>query len=116
MPTGETPQGAVDEDASTRWSTDTAQTPGQQLQIDLGHRQTFRRLVVDTGASTGDYARSWILQSSNDASRWRTLAAGSGTGQLTTIDVPRTSARYLRLVSTGSAANWWSVADLRLYD
>jgi glucosylceramidase len=116
MPTGETPQGAVDEDASTRWSTDTAQTPGQQLQIDLGHRQTFRRLVVDTGASTGDYARSWILQSSNDASRWRTLAAGSGTGQLTTIDVPRTSARYLRLVSTGSAANWWSVADLRLYN
>jgi len=45
----------------------------------------------------------------------RTLASGAGTGQLTTIDVPRTRARYLRMVSTGSADSWWSVADLRLY-
>ena len=116
VPTGETPQGAVDEDASTRWSTDTAQTPGQQLQVDLGGRETFRRVVLDTGASTGDYARSWTLQVSDDASRWRTLASGTGTGQLTTIDVPRTHARYLRVVSTGSVDNWWSVADLRLYN
>ena len=79
-------------------------------------RQTFRRVVLDTGASTGDYARSWTLQVSDDASRWRTLASGTGTGQLTTVDVPRTHARYLRVVSTGSADNWWSVADLRLYD
>ena len=116
VPTGETPQGAVDDDASTRWSTDTAQTPGQQLQVDLGDRETFRRVVLDTGASTGDFPRSWTLQVSNDASGWRTLAGGTGTGQLTTIDVPRTHARYLRVVSTGSADSWWSVADLRLYD
>ena len=116
VPTGETPQGAVDDDASTRWSTDAAQTPGQQLQVDLGDRETFRRVVLDTGASTGDFPRSWTLQVSNDASGWRTLAGGTGTGQLTTIDVPRTHARYLRVVSTGSADSWWSVADLRLYD
>jgi glucosylceramidase len=116
VPTGETPQGAVDEDASTRWSTGTAQTPGQQLQVDLGHRESFRRVVLDTGASTGDYARSWTLQANDDATGWRTLASGTGTGQLTTIDVPRTHARYLRVVSTGSADSWWSVADLRLYD
>jgi len=115
-PTGETPQGAVDDDASTRWSTDAAQAPGQQLQVDLGRREAFRRVVLDTGASTGDYARSWTLQTSDDAAGWRTLASGTGTGQLTTIDVPRTRARYLRVVSTGSAGNWWSVADLRLYD
>jgi glucosylceramidase len=115
-PTGETPQGAVDDDASTRWSTDVAQAPGQQLQVDLGRREAFRRVVLDTGASTGDYARSWTLQTSDDAAGWRTLASGTGTGQLTTIDVPRTRARDLRVVSTGSAGNWWSVADLRLYD
>jgi len=115
-PTGETPQGAVDDDASTRWSTDAAQAPGQQLQVDLGRREAFRRVVLDTGASTGDYARSWTLQTSDDAAGWRTLASGTGTGQLTTIDVPRTRARYLRVVSTGSAGTWWSVADLRLYD
>jgi glucosylceramidase len=116
VPAGETPPAAVDDDASTRWSSGTAQTPGQYLQIDLGRPQTFRRVVLDTGASTGDYARSWSLEASNDGGRWRTLASGTGTGQLTTIDVPRTRARYLRVVSTGSADSWWSVADTRLYD
>jgi glucosylceramidase len=115
-PTGETPQGAVDDDASTRWSTGTAQAPGQFLQIDLGRREHFRRMVIDTGANTGDYARSWTLQASDDASTWRSLAAGTGSGQLTTIDVPQTRARYLRIESSGSAENWWSVADVRLYD
>ncbi len=115
VPAGETPQAAVDDDASTRWSSGTAQTPGQYLQLDLGRRETFRRVVLDTGASTGDYARSWTLEVGNDGTRWRTLARGTGTGQLTTIDVPRTRARYLRVVSTGSAGSWWSVADLRLY-
>ena len=81
-----------------------------------GGFKCFRRVVLDTGASTGDYARSWTLQASDDASRWRTLARGSGTGQLTTIDLPRTRTRYLRLISTGSAVTWWSVADIRLYD
>jgi glucosylceramidase len=115
-PTGETPQAAVDDDASTRWSSGTAQAPGQYLQMDLGRREQFRRLVIDTGASTGDYARSWTLQASDDASTWRSIASGTGTGQLTTIDVTRTRARYLRVVSTGSAGNWWSIADVRLYD
>ena len=115
-PGGETPQAAVDEDASTRWSSGTAQTPGQYLQVDLGQRRHFRRVVVDTGTSTGDYARSWALQVSNDASTWRDAATGTGTGQLTAIDLPQTKARYLRVVSTGSAGNWWSIADIRLYD
>jgi glucosylceramidase len=35
---------------------------------------------------------------------------------LTTIDLPPTRARHLRLTTTAAAGNWWSVADLRLYD
>ncbi len=115
-PAGETPQAAVDDDASTRWSSGTAQAPGQYLQVDLGRREHFRRVVIDTGASTGDYARGWSLLVSDDASTWRTIASGVGTGQLTTIDVRPTHARYLRIMSTSSAGNWWSIADIRLYE
>ena len=102
-------------DASTRWSSGAAQTPGQYLQIDLGRRHTFRRVVVDSGDNVGDYARSWELQVGDDGSTWRTVASGAGAGQLTTIAVRPTRARYLRIVSTGSAANWWSIADVRVY-
>jgi glucosylceramidase len=107
---------AVDDDASTRWSSETAQAPGQYLQLNLGARQHFRRVAVDSGGNLGDYARGWRLAASDDGTTWRTLATGTGAGQLTNIDVRPTSARFLRITATAAANNWWSVADVRLYD
>ena len=43
------------------------------------------------------------------------MAAGAGSGQLTTLDTPATDARYIRVTQTGSSGSWWSVADLRVY-
>lgn len=122
-PVGQDPQNAIDVDAatrpfgdaSTRWSSGTAQAPGQYLQVDLGRSELFRRVAVDAGGNLGDYVRSWELQVSSDGTTWRSAASGAGTGQLITIDVKPTRARYVRIVSTGSAGNWWSIADLRLY-
>ncbi|TDV56557.1 discoidin domain-containing protein [Actinophytocola oryzae] len=107
---------AVDDDASTRWTSGAAQAPGQYLQVDLSARRHFRRVAVDSGGNLGDYARGWALSASDNGSTWRTLATGTGVGQLTTIDLRRTSARFLRVTSTSGADSWWSVADLRLYD
>jgi hypothetical protein len=42
------------------------------------------------------------------------VATGSGSGQLTTIDVRRPE-RYLRVVLTAPSTSWWTVADLRAY-
>ena len=36
-------------------------------------------------------------------------------GQLTTIDIAATRARFIRVVTTATATEWWSVADLRVY-
>ncbi|MDQ2583984.1 discoidin domain-containing protein [Saccharothrix yanglingensis] len=106
---------AVDDDASTRWSTGAAQAPGQYLQVDLGERERFRRVAVDSGGNLGDFARGYRLSVSDDGTRWRTLATGVGTGQLTTVDVPTTRARHLRVTATEASGSWWSVADVRLY-
>lgn len=114
-PAGENPGAAVDGDASTRWSSGAAQTPGQYLQADLGTTRWFRKVAIDSGDNLGDYARSWELAASNDGVHWRTLATGAGTGQLTTVELPLTRARHLRVTNTGSSGSWWSIADLRLY-
>ncbi|GAA2099794.1 glucosylceramidase [Kitasatospora saccharophila] len=107
---------AIDADASTRWSTGQAQAPGQYLRIDLGRRTAFDRIALDSGDNTGDYARGWRIEASEDGARWRPLATGAGTGQLTTVDLPRdTRARYLRITGTAAAPGWWSLADVRLY-
>jgi glucosylceramidase len=106
---------AVDDDATTRFTTGAAQAPGQWLQVDLGRWSLVRRVVLDTGTGTGDFPRGYTLEASRDGTDWRTLATGAGSGQLTTIDVRPTVARYLRVTQTGSAGSWWSVADLRVY-
>jgi glucosylceramidase len=105
----------VDDDATTRFSTGTAQAPGQWLQVDLGRTALVRRVVLDTGTGTGDFPRGYTLEASSDGAHWSTLATGAGSGQLTTIDVRPVRARYLRVTQTGSAPQWWSVADLRVY-
>jgi glucosylceramidase len=106
----------VDDDATTRWTTGAAQQPGQTLTVDLGRVRSFRRVVLDTGADTGDFPRGYALSTSSDGTHWSDAVTGSGSGQLTAIDLPPTRARFVRVVQTGTAPNWWSVADLRLYD
>jgi glucosylceramidase len=106
---------AVDADASTRWSSGQAQSAGLSLTIDLGRATTFRRVAVDAGGNLGDYARGWRLEVSSDGTNWHVAAAGVGAGQLENVDLPETTVRYLRISTTQSVGNWWSIADIRLY-
>src|SRR6202043_3696080 len=86
--TGDVAANAVDGDASTRYSTGAGQTPGQYLQVDLGQAIDARRVVFDTGASTGDYPRVYTITASADGVNWTiAVASGQGTGQFTTADL-----------------------------
>jgi glucosylceramidase len=112
---GADPANAVDDDASTRWTTGAAQQSGQTLQVDLGSTVTARRLVLDTGPDTSDYPRGYSVSTSVDGTMWSAPITGSGTGQLTNIALPGDPVRYVRVVQTGMAVQWWTVADLRVY-
>jgi glucosylceramidase len=114
-PAGDGASSVVDDDASTRWTTGTAQVPGQSVQVDLGRSRPVRRVVLDTGASTGDFPRGYALLLSSDGTHWSPVATGAGAGQLSTMDIRPRFARYLKVVQTGSSPSWWSVADLRVY-
>ncbi|MEV4267017.1 discoidin domain-containing protein [Kribbella sp. NPDC049584] len=105
----------TDQDGSTVWQTKAAQAPGQWVQVDLGKAQTFRSVALDSGGNVGDYARGYEVAVSKDGLSWQTVASGASTGQLTTVKLRPTQARFVRVTSTGSAANWWSLADLRVY-
>ena len=74
-------------------------------------------MVLDAGVDAGDYSRGYALYTSADGVQWSStpVATGTGTGQLTTIDFKATEARFLKVVQTATAPQWWSVADLRVY-
>ena len=114
--TGDVAANHVDDDGATRWTTGAPQQPGQYVEVDLGRTGTVRRVVLDAGPATGDYPRGYALSLSPDGVNWGPpRATGAGSGQLTTIDVPAATARYLRVTLTQPAPSWWSVADLRVY-
>lgn len=110
------PANAIDDDATTRWTTGSSQQPGQYLSLDLGQESTVRRLVLDTGKDVADFPAGFLLSTSADGVRWSTpVASGAGHGQLTVIDLPAIRTRYLRVTQTSTAAQPWTIADLRVY-
>ncbi|MET0426800.1 MAG: glycoside hydrolase family 30 beta sandwich domain-containing protein [Actinoplanes sp.] len=111
---GEGVANAVDDDASTRYSTGTAQQPGQWLQVDLGRVQPVRQLVFDTGASIGDAPRGYAVTASADGVHWSAVRA-TGASQFVTADLRGRPVRYVRITLTTASDSWWSVADVRAY-
>jgi len=112
---GDAPANVLDGNLGTRFSTGTAMASGQYLQVDTGSAHTFDQVVMDSGGSSADYARGYTVQVSNDASSWTTVSTGAGTAAVVTARFANQSARYVRIVQTGSSSSWWSVAELNLY-
>ena len=119
---------AVDDDGSTAWTTGTAQTPGQELTVDLGVPVDVRKVVLDAGFTTAppeewwtpgipstDYPRGVRLLTSTDGDDWTPVSTATGGGQLTTLTADGSPVRWLRLEVTTSSDSWWSVADLRVH-
>jgi glucosylceramidase len=113
---GDVASNAVDDDASTRYSTGTGQQPGQYVQVDLGRREPVRAIVYDTGVNLGDYPRGYAVSVSSDGANWSpAVATGSGSGQLTVVPLTGAPIRFVRMTLTASSDSWWSVADVRAY-
>jgi hypothetical protein len=113
---GGSPANAIDGSTATRWSSGAAQAAGQWYKVDFASSQWFNHVILDAGASTGDYPREFNVETSNDDTNWTTIANGRGSGQVTTVNVPITQARYLRVTLTGAVGNWWSIANLRVFE
>ncbi|HEY2730279.1 MAG TPA: discoidin domain-containing protein, partial [Polyangia bacterium] len=107
---------ALDGSASTRWTTGANQANGQTFQLDMAVPETFTGLTVDAGTSTGQYPRGYQVFVSNDGTTWGSaIATGSGTTELLTIAFPVQTARYLKIVQTGSAATPWAIQELNVW-
>src|SRR5258708_16826351 len=114
---GEGPWRALDADSHTRWTTGTAQTPGQFFKVDMITSQSFSQITLDSGGSDGDNVRNYEVYVSDDGVSWGTpVASGSGSPQVLTIAFPSQTARFICIVQTGSAQwNWWSIHELHVY-
>lgn len=109
---GDDPQQMLDGDPATRWSTGTGQAPGQWIRLDLERSTTFDEIVLDATASPGDYPRRYEVETSTDGQHWEPIARGQGTAGTTTIVLPRTTTRYVRISTLADSGSWWSIHEL----
>jgi uncharacterized protein YjdB len=108
------PDKAIDSNAGTRWANQEAQIPNvnQWFQVDMGSSQDFDMIGLESG---GDYPRGYTIHVSNDGSNWTDVKSGTGSASLT-ISFNKQTARYIRIVQTGTAnSNWWALNELNVF-
>ena len=113
-PSGGETSNALDGNPATRWTSGQGQANGHWFRVDLGSAQSFARLKLDSGTG-GDYARGLRVEVSADGASWTQVGTASGSGQFVEVGFAAQTARYVRLVQTGSAGNWWSIHELELF-
>ncbi|RKP57302.1 fibronectin type III domain-containing protein [Cohnella endophytica] len=113
---GDVPANLLDGSMVTRWSTGAAMTAGQYFIIDMKSAKTFNKLTMDSTGSDSDYARGYEVYVSNDGTTWGTaVASGAGTGPVVTATFAAQSARYIKVVQTGTATSWWSIREVNVF-
>ncbi|MCX5054559.1 MULTISPECIES: discoidin domain-containing protein [unclassified Streptomyces] len=114
---GDAPANMLDGDSGTRYSSGTGQYNGLWIQVDMGQTQTFGKIVLDVGSSTGDYARSADVYVSTDGTDWTKVSSVTDGQRVQLVSFPTQTARYIKVVNTGDvASNWWSIAEFNVYN
>jgi beta-glucosidase len=89
---------------------------GQSFTLDLGTAQSIDQVVMDSAGSANDYARGYQVFTSTDGTNFGTaVATGTGAAAKVTVTFPAKTARYLKVVQTGTSTSWWSIAELNVY-
>lgn len=108
------PSHMLDGDLTTRWTSGHGLTPGDWMQVDLGKVTTFDQVVLDAPNSPTDYPRTMEVQVSTDGTTFTPIWRGSGATATSTITVPTTTARYVKIVNTSTSGSWWSIDEFYL--
>jgi hypothetical protein len=106
---------ALDGDHWTGWRDMTKpQYPGQWFRVDMQAPRNFDKIILDNTWACWDYPRGYAVSVSNDGTNWGTpVASGAGQLGMTTITFPEQTARYLRVVQTGTNDTYnWSIYEL----
>lgn len=89
--------------------------PGDYYQVDMQQLHKFNKIVLISGRFTLDYPRGYELYVSADGTDWgKPIAAGRG-APITTIVVPTTTARFIRVVQTRPSSNDWVIMEFHVY-
>ena len=113
--TGTTVGGAIDGSTTTRWTANTVASM-TFYQVDMGTYRLFNQITIDAGTMTGNFPRSYKVETSNNASTWTQIAAGTNAAVLLTVNVQPQTARHIKISLTAAnpTGSPWSIQELNV--
>jgi endo-1,3(4)-beta-glucanase len=104
----------IDGSRTTSWSNGLPQKPVQWVQVDMGTNRYVDAVTLDAAGRTGDYPRGLRIYVSEDGQNWgdAVYTGGAFTTQRVAATFTPAKGRYLHIEQTGTAPNWWSIAEL----
>jgi len=118
-PAGSGAANMTDGDYSTLWESNSPQSVGNYIKIDLGSiKENVAKVVLDQiHTSAQDYhSRGFKIEVSTDDSSYTEVFSSSGDpGWKPTITFQPISARYIKITCTVADTNEWKVGELEIY-
>jgi hypothetical protein len=122
----------IDGKTNTVWTSETAQTPGMTVTVDMGAVHPLAKIRFDLGTVWCDYQRGSKIEVSSDNRAWQTafeygnVACGLFWdnaqprflvyGDFFTCAFAPVNARYVRITQTGSDPHFhWTIAELHFF-
>lgn len=104
----------VDDNNTTRATTEKPDYVGHWLQVDLGGSYTVSRVIQVHDPEAREFPARYKVEASQDGNRWQIVFEGAGERGRSTADFSPTRARYLRITATGSSNRPWSLYKLKV--
>ena len=122
----------MDGKTDTIWASDTPQTPGMTVSVDMGAVHPLAKIRFDLGTVWCDYPRGSKIEISTDNQTWQTAFEYGNVadglfwdnaqprflvyGDFFTCTFAPVQARYVRITQTGSDPRFcWTIAELRCF-
>lgn len=112
---GNNADSALDCNLSTSWTPDFTQVSEQWYQIDMGKKQSFNRLMMNTDYSSNGGVNSYQVKVSDDQQNWETIVVDQSNIPDVIIEFPVQVARYLRIELFGEETNSWNLSEINVY-
>lgn len=113
---GDGAEAMLDGAEGSRWTSGREQTGGEWFQLDLGTPQPVDQIVMDSTHSREDYAHDYEVYTSLDGVTWGSpVASGAGKSPIVTAAFPLQTARFIKVVQTGTDSHWWSIHEVKVY-
>jgi hypothetical protein len=112
------PAGAIDGDATTRYTSGQTQNGTEFFTLDFGATVSITGITLDDTASPKDFPIMYKAEYSTDGTTYVGFTpAVTGAGAITTaITFPKTSMRSIKISQTGMvtapATSWWSIHEI----